>query len=111
MSMVWNIVLLSASVFIVANVLPGIYIKNYWTAIVVAIVYSIISFFTGWFLILLSLPFMIITFGLFKFVINAFLLFLTDKMVGDFEIKNGFTTLIAALCISLVDSLLRSIFF
>ncbi|MBF0301449.1 MAG: phage holin family protein [Desulfamplus sp.] len=109
--MIWNIILLSASVFIVANVLPGIYIKNYWTAIVVAVVYSIISFFTGWLLILLTLPFMLITFGLFKFVINAFLLFLTDKMVGDFNIKDGFTTLMAAFCISIVDYLLRLIFF
>jgi len=109
--MIWNIILLSVSVFIVANVLPGIYIKNYWTAIVVAIVYSIISFFTGWLLILLTLPFMIITFGLFKFVINAFLLFITDKMIEDFRIKDGITTLMAALCISIVDSLLRWMFF
>lgn len=109
--MILNIVFLSISVFIVANILPGIYIKNYWTAIVVAIVYSVISFFTGWLLVLLTLPFMIITFGLFKFVINAFLLFITDKMIDDFEIKDGLTTLIAALLISVVDSLLRWIFF
>lgn len=109
--MILNIIFLSISVFIVANILPGIYIKNYWTAIVVAIVYSVISFFTGWLLVLLTLPFMIITFGLFKFVINAFLLFITDKMIDDFEIKDGLTTLIAALLISVVDSLLRWIFF
>ncbi len=109
--MFWNIILLSVSVFIVANLLPGIYIKNYWTAIVVAIVYSVISFFSGWLLILLTLPFMIITFGLFKFVINAFLLFVTDRMIEDFRIKDGITTFIAAFCISIVDSLLRWIFF
>ncbi|MBF0229160.1 MAG: phage holin family protein [Desulfamplus sp.] len=109
--MVWNIIILSISVFVVANVLPGIYIKNYWTAIVVAIVYSIVSFFTSWLLILLTLPFMIITFGLFKFVINAFLLFITDKMIEDFKIKDGITTFIAAFCISVVDSLLRLVFF
>lgn len=109
--MIWNIICLSISVFIVANILPGIYIKNYWTAVVVAIVYSIVSFFTGWVLILLTLPLMIITFGLFKFVINAFLLFITDKMIEEFKIKDGITTLIAALLISIVDSLLRWMFF
>lgn len=108
--MIWNLILLSAAVFIVANVLPGIYIKSYWTALVVAVVYSVISFFTSWLLILLSLPFMIITFGLFKFVINAFLLFITDKLVEDFRIKDGVTTLLAAFCISLVDSGLRLLF-
>ncbi|MBF0467846.1 MAG: phage holin family protein [Desulfamplus sp.] len=109
--MIWNIVFLSVSVFIVSSILPGIYIKNYWTALVVAIVYSIISFFTGWLLILLTLPFMIITFGLFKFVINAFLLFITDKLIEDFKIKDGITTLMAAFLISIVDSLFRWIFF
>ncbi|SLM28219.1 conserved membrane hypothetical protein [Desulfamplus magnetovallimortis] len=108
--MIWNLILLSCAVFVVANVLPGIYIKNYWTALVVAIVYSLVSFFTGWLLILLTLPFMIITFGLFKFVINAFLLFITDKLVRDFEIRDGITTLVAAFCISIVDYFLKWVF-
>ncbi len=108
--MIWNLVILSSAVFIVANVLPGIHIKNYWTALVVAVVYSVISFCASWLLILLTLPFMIITFGLFKFVINAFLLFITDKLIEDFEIKDIATTLLAAFCISLVDYGLKWIF-
>lgn len=108
--MIFNLILLSCSVFIVANVLPGIYIKNYWTALIVAVVYSVVSFMFGWLLMILSLPFMIITFGLFKFVINAFLLFITDKLIDDFEIKDGLTTLLAAFCISLVDFGLKWLF-
>ena len=101
--MIVNLLVLAGAVFIVANVLPGIYIKSYWTALMVAVVYSVISFLFGWLLILLSLPFMLITFGLFKFVINAFLLFITDKLIEDFRIKDFMTTLLAAFCISLVD--------
>ncbi|MDA3791378.1 MAG: phage holin family protein [Desulfobacula sp.] len=55
----------------------------------------------------LTLPFIIITFGLFKFVINAFLLWLTDKLIEDFEIKGVFTTFIAAFLITIVDSLIK----
>ena len=80
------------------------------TAVMVAIVYSIINFLTGWLLILLTLPFIIITFGLFKFVINAFLLWLTDKIIEDFEIKNVFTTFIAAFLITMVDLIIKWIF-
>ena len=108
--MIWNLLILSAAVFIVANILPGIYIKNFFTAIVVAVVYSIVSFFLGWLLVFLTLPFIIITFGLFKFVINAFLLFITDKFIDDFRIKDGLTTLIAALLITVVDAGLHLIF-
>ena len=59
-----NILILSVAVFLVANLLPGIRIKNFFTAIIVALVYSIINFLTGWLLVLLTLPFIIITFGL-----------------------------------------------
>ena len=105
--MLINILVLSVAVFLVANFLPGIRVKHFGTAIWVAIVYSLINFFFGWLLIVLSLPFIIITFGLFKLVINAVLLWLTDKMVSDFQIKDFLTTFIAALCITLVDSGIR----
>ena len=110
MATIFNIIILSVAVFIVANVLPGIRIKNFMTAIIVAVVYSIINFLFGWLLVFISLPFLIITFGLFKLMINALLLWATDKMIEDFEIKNFLTTIIAALCITLVDSLLKWVF-
>ena len=102
-----NILILSAAVFLVSQVLPGIQIKNYITAIIVAIVYSLINFFLGWVLVILSLPFIIITFGLFKLVINAFMLWLTDRIIEDFQIKDFFTTVLAALLITVVDSLIK----
>lgn len=102
-----NLLLLSVAIFIIAKIMPSIYIKSFWTAIVVALVYSIINFLTGWFLVLVSLPFMIITFGLFKFVINAFLLWITDKLIEDFKIDSFGSTLIAAFLITITDSILR----
>ena len=105
-----NILILSVAVFLVSNFLPGIRIKNFMTAVMVAIVYSIINFLIGWLLVLLTLPFIIITFGLFKFVINAFLLWLTDKITEDFEIENVSTTFVAAFLITMVDLLIKWIF-
>lgn len=106
----WNILLLSVSVFLVAQLLPGIRLKNFGTAVIVALVYSLINLMIGWVLMLLALPFLIITFGLFKFVINAFLLWITDALIDDFEIDGVGTTLIAAFLITIVDSVLRWIF-
>lgn len=104
---VLNIVILSVAVFLAANFLPGIKIKNFMTAVIVAVVYSIINFLLGSILVILSLPFMIITFGLFKLAINTFLLWLTDKLIKDFEIKDLFTTFVAAMLITIVDSLIK----
>lgn len=105
--MIMNLLFLSVAIFIVSQVMPAIHIKNFLTAIVVAVVYSIVSFFFGWLLVFLSFPFMILTFGLFKFVINAILLWMTDKLVDDFKIEDFPSTLIAAFFITIVDTVLK----
>ena len=108
--MLINLLILSVAVFLVANFLPGIQVKHFGTAVIVAIVYSLVNFFFRWLLIVLSLPFIIITFGLFKLVINAVLLWITDKIIEDFEIENVTTTIVASLLITFCNLLLRWLF-
>ena len=110
MHTVWNILLLSVVVFAVSKMLPKIHIKSFGTAVIVAIVYSIINFLLGWLLVILSLPAIIVTFGLFTFVVNAFLLWITDKLINDFEIEDFLTTIIAAFLITVFNALLNWIF-
>lgn len=43
-------------------------------------------------------------------LINAFLLWLTDKFIEDFEIDGFFTTLIAAFLITVINNILKWIF-
>ena len=47
-----------------------------------------------------------LTLGLFLLVINTFLLWLTDQLFDDFEIEDMGTTFIAAVLITIADSLL-----
>lgn len=108
--MIVDILILSAAVFLVAQVLPGIRVKNYMTALVVALVYSLVNFFIGWLLVLMSLPLIVLTLGVFKLVVNAFMLWLTDKMIADFKIRDFLTTIIAAFLITCVDSLIKWVF-
>ncbi|MCB0284017.1 MAG: phage holin family protein [Calditrichaeota bacterium] len=110
MHALWNILLLSVVIFAVSKILPQIHIKSFGTAIIVAIVYSIINFLIGWLLMLISLPAIFVTFGLFTFVVNAFLLWITDKIIDDFKIDNFTATLIAAFLITVFYALLRWIF-
>ncbi len=107
---IWNLFLLSAAVFMVSKFLPGIRIENYGTAVIVAVVYSIINLLFGWLLVFLSLPLILITFGLFNFVINAIMLWITDKIIDGFEIEGAGTTLLASFLISVTFSVLRFIF-
>lgn len=100
MVILWNILLYAVAVFLVSKILPKIHIKNFTTALIVALVYSLINFLVGWLLTLISLPLIFITFGLFQLVVNAILLWITDKLIEDYEIENFTTTLIAAVLIT-----------
>jgi len=111
MSVILNLLIFSVAIFLVAKLLPTVRVNSFVTAIGVAIVYSIVNFFIGWFLTLISLPFLILTFWLFKFVLNAVMLWITDKFIDGFEIENFTWTLIAAVLISLIDSVIRWILF
>ena len=98
---------LSVSVLIVTYILPNISVKGFGTAVVVALIYGLFKFFLTGILTILSLPLIVITLGLFYFVINAFLLWITSKVVENFEIKGCITTVIAAFLISVIEVLLR----
>ena len=43
--MIINVLILSAAIFLVSQILPGVRIKGYLTAVVAAVVYSVINFF------------------------------------------------------------------
>ena len=102
-----NWFILSVSVFVVTRILPSVHIKGCSTAVIVAFVYGLLKLLLTKILVFLSLPLIVLTFGLFYFVINAFLLWLTDKLIEGFEAKGLFNTLIAAFLISLIDALLH----
>lgn len=110
MSFLFQVLLLAVAIFLVAEVMPGIRVKDFWTALVVALVYSLIHFLIFWVLALLALPFLILTFGLFVFVINAFLLWLTSQLVSGFQVRGVLTTILAAALIAIVSALLGWIF-
>ncbi len=110
MTIILSLLFKSLAVFIVAKMLPGIQIKNFGTAVLVALVYSMINFILGKILFFFAFPMILITFGLFVFIIDAFLLWITDKIIEDFEINNFVTTIIAAFLITVSDRLLNWLF-
>jgi len=86
---------------VLASLLPGVRLKSYSTAVIVALVYGLLNFFLGtvigW---ILFIP-MFLSLGLFGLVINALMLWLTDKLIDDFEIDSLKTTLIMAVLLTM----------
>ncbi len=110
MGLILHLLLLGAAIFAIAELLPGIRVKSFTTALIVGVVYSLIDVTVGAVLKFLGLPFIFITLGLFTLLINTFLLWITDKILDDFEIKDIQTTFIAAVLITLANYILGWIF-
>jgi len=110
LDMILHILILAGVIFFIAQSMRGVRIDGFSTAVVVAIVYSLINFLLGTFLMVLTLPLIILTVGLFKLVINTFLLWLTDQMIDDFEIRDMGTTFLFAVIITLADTFLAVVF-
>jgi putative membrane protein len=108
--LILHLLCLGGVVLLVARVLPGVHVDSYGTAVIVAVVYGLINITLGTVLKLVAIPFVIVTFGVFLVIINTFLLWLTDELLEDFDIDDMGTTFVAALLITIADTILALIF-
>lgn len=108
MKLVIRLLITAAVAFILAQFLPGVYVDDYWTAILFAIVLGLLNVFLKPFLIILTLPLTLITFGLFLFIINTVTVLLASNWVRGFEIETFGWGLLFSLCLTLITSLLFS---
>lgn len=108
--MIWAWLLNSVAVFATAKVLPGVEIKNFWSAIIVAALLAIVNTFLNPILQLISLPVTIITLGLFALVINTLMVMLVDALVEGFKIKNFWWAFIFGIVMSLISGILFRVF-
>ena len=103
-------VLSALSFLLIANVVPGIHIASFWTALVVALLWGIIGVTLRPILLILTLPVTILTLGLFSFVINALFLMLLSNIVEGFDVSGFGAAFLAALALSILHWALHLIF-
>jgi putative membrane protein len=100
-------VLSAVAVWIVAHIVPGIYVSGPTAALVAALVIGLINATLGFVLKILTFPLTILTLGLFWFVINALMLELAAYFVRGFYVRNFVAALLGAVMLSLVSSVLQ----
>lgn len=109
MKLLLKLLLSALAVVVLAKVLPGVGVDSYTTAIIVAVVLSLLNFLVKPLLIILTLPVTIITLGLFLLVINAIIIILAARLIDGFTIDNIWWAIIFSLLLSLLQSILFSI--
>ena len=100
----------TVAVLIAAHLIPGVSYEGWGTLLGASLLLGIINAFVRPILLLLSLPFIIVTMGLFIFVINALLLMLVSKIVPAFQVSGFWSAFFGSIVISLVSWLLSSFF-
>jgi len=96
------------ALFVAAWILSGIsYGDQWWTLFIAAAVFTIVNAWVKPILAVLSIPFIVVTLGLFYFLINVLMLYLTDWIVPDFEIKTFWWAVLAAIIVSIINGLLN----
>ncbi|NTW69124.1 MAG: phage holin family protein [Chlorobiaceae bacterium] len=98
------------AVYATAHLLSGIHIKSFGAAILVALVLGLVNAILRPVMVFFSIPFIILTLGLFLLVINALLLQLSASIVGGVTIDSFWWAIGGSVVISLISWMLSSLF-
>jgi putative membrane protein len=99
----------TVAVLLAASIVPGISIASPASALLAGTVLGVVNAIIRPVLIVLTLPFTILTLGIFIFIVNAICLALVAWLVPGFAISGFFAALVGAIFISLVSWVLSAL--
>src|SRR6185503_88901 len=99
-----RIFVVAAVSFALANILGGVHVTDFLTALVFALVLALLNMFVRPLLILFTLPVTFVTLGLFLLVINTLVVLLASKLVDGFTIDNFWWALLFSIILSIITS-------
>lgn len=89
-----------------ARLVGGIELEGeFWPIVVVAAVFGLVNALIRPFLLLLSLPLLVLTLGLFTLVVNALMLMLTAALVNALTVDGFVAALLGSILISIISFL------
>ncbi|MGC8775033.1 MAG: phage holin family protein [Chlorobaculum sp.] len=99
----------ATAVYVTANMLPGITIKSFGAALIVALVLGLVNALLKPVLVFFSIPLLLLTLGLFMLVINALMLQLAAVLVDSFGVQSFWWAMLGSVCISVVSWLMNTV--
>lgn len=108
--MIKLILINSVVIFIAAYLLKGVEVKDFFTAVGVAILLAIINTFIKPVLVFLTLPVTVVTLGLFLIVINAAIILFISKIISEFKVDGFWWAAVFSIIISVMNAFLHRVF-
>jgi putative membrane protein len=111
MWVIWRLLINAAALWVAIRVVPGISFDGDWRLLfAVALIFGVLNVSVRPLLKLLTLPFLIVTLGLFIFVLNALMLWLTsaisDALGLGFHVAGFMPAFLGALVVTVVSFVL-----
>ena len=101
-------VVMAAAMLGLARFLPGFHVTSFGQALIAAIVLGIANTILKPILFVLTLPFTILTLGLFLLVLNAMMLWVTDALVPGLRIDGAGPLVLASLALAIVGMIWKA---
>ena len=96
------------AIWVAALLFDGItYGGRFWVLLLAGLVFGIVNLVVRPIVVLLALPAVILTLGIALLFVNALMLYLTDLIVPDFEVRGFWTAVGGALIVWLVNLVLN----
>lgn len=95
------------TIYLLSTAIDSVYIGSTASLFIMGLVLLIVNLLLKPFLLLLTLPFNIITFGLFSFIVNAWTIMISDHFVKGIGMGGFLNSLLAAFIIAVLHHLLR----
>jgi len=99
--LILRLLIVALGLWLASELVPGISVGGPWTLLFAALMLGIVNAFVRPVLILLTLPFTIITLGLFLLVINAAMLGLVAWIFDDFVVAGFWPALFGAIVVGI----------
>lgn len=107
MDFLLRLIISSLAILVTALVMPGVQVESMWTAILVALVLSVLNAIVKPVLVILTIPITVVTLGIFLLVINAIIILLADKIVPGFQVNSFWSAFFFSIVLSLVTAVLE----
>lgn len=103
-----RLVIYAVAILVIARLVPGIHITSFTAAILVALLWGLISVTLRPILLLLTLPINFMTLGLFTFVLNALLFWLVAGLTPGFTVAGFIPALEGSVLLTIVGWVLHA---
>lgn len=107
MGFLTQLIVMTLAAILSAYILPGVQIDSVAAAIITAVVIALLNTFIRPILIVITLPFTILSMGLFLLIINALIVMLASGLVNHFHVNGFDSALLFSLLLTAINYLLE----